>query len=382
MSEPEEQLQRSLQHARNGLPQDDEPFRGAFESSAIGLAIVDPDGTIREVNRSFSDMLGCSRGELLGTSFFAIAHPDDLPPNSLREGFRTGAVTGLRLDRQYLHPTGKAVWAELSVSAVRDAQGRLAYYIAQAADITARKDADQVTKRHAAELERSNAELEHFAYVASHDLREPLRTVGSYVQLFANRYREKFDERAERWIRYITDGVERMQRLIGDLLTLARVNTDGARFTPTDIGAVVARTWLTVQARHPGIEAHLEVGWLPTLDADEGQMELLFQNLLDNALKYRRLDIALLVDISAIRVLHASDNLWQFTLRDNGVGLDMMHAERIFRMFERLHRNNQGTGIGLAICKRIVERHGGRIRAESTPGGGSAFIFTLAEHVE
>src|SRR5207237_8615802 len=111
----------------------------------------------------------------------------------------------------------------------------------------------------------------------------------------------------------------RSQRLLGELLTLGRGNTEGARFTPTDIGAVGARTWLTLQAHHPCIEAHLEVGWLPTLDADEGQMELLFQNLLDNAFKYRRLEIALLVDISALRVFRESDSLWQFTLRDNGV---------------------------------------------------------------
>src|SRR5207302_4264364 len=129
MSEPEEQLQRSLRHEQNGLPQDNEPFRGPFESSTTGLAIVDLDGIIREVNRRLCDMLGYSRGELLGTSFFAIAHPDDLPPDSLRESFLTGAVTGFRLDRQYLHRTGKTVWAELSVSVVRDAQGRPAYYI-------------------------------------------------------------------------------------------------------------------------------------------------------------------------------------------------------------------------------------------------------------
>jgi PAS domain S-box-containing protein len=382
MSEPEKQLQPSPRHAQNGLPTSDERFRGAFESSAIGLAIVDLDGTIREVNRSLGDMLGYSRGELLGTSFFAIAHPDDLPLESPRESLLTGAVTGLPLEKRYLHRTGHTVWAELSVSVVRDEQGQPAYYISQAVDITARKDADQVTKRRAAELERSNAELEEFAYVAAHELREPLRTVTSYVQVLADKYREKLDARAKRWIRYIVEGVERMQRFIEDLLTLADISTGGVLLRPTDIGAVVARMWKAMETHHLAVEAHLEVGSLPTLDADEGQMEQLFRNLLDNAIRYRQPGAPLLVDVSVARVSRGHDTAWEFTVRDNGVGFDMAHAERIFRMFERANRSSDGTGIGLAICKRIVERHGGRIRSESTPGEGSAFIFTLAEHAE
>jgi PAS domain S-box-containing protein len=231
----------------------------------------------------------------------------------------------------------------------------------------------------AAELERSNAELEQFAYVASHDLRQPLRTVASYAELLAERYSTRLDERADRWITYVLGGVDRMQRLIDDLLARARVHTHAGALVETDTAALVVRTWQEVRHQYPG-DARLEQRNLPIIVADTGQLEQLFQNLFDNALKYSRSGVPAEVEVSA-QPASNEPGLWEFTVRDNGLGLDMVSADRIFEIFQRLHQSPEyeGTGIGLAICKRIVERHGGQIRVDSAPGQGASFRFTLLE---
>jgi light-regulated signal transduction histidine kinase (bacteriophytochrome) len=242
-------------------------------------------------------------------------------------------------------------------------------------------EAEQALVRHAAELERSNAELREFAYVASHDLQAPLRTVGSYAQLVAERYRGRLDARADRWLGYVVSGVERMQHLIADLLALAQVRTAEGTAAPTDTAEVVTRTWERLRAGHTGSDAQLMVGALPTVVANAAQLEQLFQNLLGNALKYRRPAVPARIHVSAERRLRGDAAEWEFTVADNGIGLEMVHAVRIFQIFQRLHRDDdhEGTGIGLAICKRIVERHGGRIWVESTPGEGARFRFTIPE---
>jgi PAS domain S-box-containing protein len=380
MHEQQQPQQRGDLEARNVLRASDERFRVAFNASAIGFAIVELDGRIREVNRSLCEMLGYSQAELLAATFTGLTYPDDVTRNAaIRESLLTGELESFQLEERYIHRTGKIVWALLTVSIVRKANGRPACYVSQIIDVTARKDAEQAAARHAAELERSNVELEHFAYVASHDLREPLRTVGSYSRLLADTYGDAFDDRAQRWIRYLGEGVERMQRLIDGLLALARVRTDGAKFKTTDTATVVKRVWRGLRMHHPQIDAYLQVGPLPTLSADAGQIEQLFQNLFDNAMKYRRVETPLNIHVSAVRVSRERDAIWEFTVRDNGIGVEMKHADRIFRIFERIQRDDEGAGIGLAICKRIVERHRGRIAVESSPGEGTSIVFTLAE---
>lgn len=362
------------------LRESEERFRGAFEAAAIGFALVEIDGRFRTINRSLSEMLGYTQAELCERTLAGVTHQDDLTVADPLSALLSGASKSVQLERRYIHKDGHVVWGVLAVSLVRNEDGAPRYFVAQVTDVTARKEAEQALSRHLANLERSNADLEAFAYVASHDLQQPLRTVTSYAQLLADRYRGRWDERADRWIGFIVGGVERMQRLVNDLLALARISTDAGAFAATDTGMVAGRAWRSLRDSHVTDGARLTMGTLPVISADEAQLQQLFQNLLDNAWKYRRPSVTLHVTITAGR--HENDGvIWEFAVRDNGMGLDMAHADHIFDVFRRLHREQEhdGTGIGLAICRRIVERHGGRIWVTSRPGSGATFSFTLPE---
>ena len=226
----------------------------------------------------------------------------------------------------------------------------------------------------AEELKRSNVELQQFAYVASHDLQEPLRMVASFTQLLAKRYNNKLDDDARDFINYAVDGATRMQTLIRDLLAYSRVGTQGKAFAPTRCDEVVDRVLDSLKLAIKESRAAITRGPLPTVQADAMQLSQLFQNLLTNAIKFRD-EKPPRVHISAER----NGSSWKISVRDKGIGFSPEHAERIFVIFQRLHTKSEypGTGIGLAICKKIVERHGGRISVESAPGEGSTFSFTI-----
>ena len=226
------------------------------------------------------------------------------------------------------------------------------------------------------DLARSNKELEQFAYVASHDLQEPLRMVGSYVQLLARRYKGKLDQDADDFINYAVDGAARMRNMINDLLTYSRVGTRGKLFVSARIESVLNRALLNLQVAIAEKDAVISHDPLPTVTCDETQLIQLFQNLIGNAVKFQDKGRgAPAVKIGAV----LRDREWVFSVRDNGIGIEPQYLERIFHIFERLHRDSDypGTGIGLALCKKIVERHGGRIWVESEPGQGSTFLFTI-----
>ena len=256
---------------------------------------------------------------------------------------------------------------------------RIAVYIAGA--IANAQLHTQVT-RQTEELVRSNRELEQFAYVASHDLQEPLRMVSSYVALLGRRYGGQLDDRADKYIHFAVDGANRMQRLIHDLLAYSRVGTRGAELVPTDTVAVLQETLSNLEVAIGESQAKVVYADLPWVMGDPSQLRQLFQNIIGNALKFRS-EARPRVEVAAER----DGDQWTFSIRDNGVGFDQRYAERIFGVFKRLHRNAEisGTGIGLAICQRIIDRHAGRIWAESKLGEGSSFYFTLpavAEHGE
>ena len=223
-------------------------------------------------------------------------------------------------------------------------------------------------------LARSNAELRQFAYVASHDLQEPLRMVASYCQLLDRRYAEKLDRDGREFIAYAVDGANRMQGLINDLLAYSRLGTLGSRFQPVDIREVLDGVLVDLKAVIDDSDATVTSGHLPTVNADAAQMRQLFQNLTGNAIKYHGNRPAR-VHVEALR----EDGVWQFSVRDEGIGIESEYTDRIFGLFERLHGHEEypGTGIGLAMAKKIVERHGGRIWVESQPGEGSTFYFTI-----
>jgi signal transduction histidine kinase len=241
------------------------------------------------------------------------------------------------------------------------------------AEIAERQRAQEELAQANAELRRSNQELEQFAYVASHDLQEPLRKVTNYTELLAKRYAGDIDARADKYIAYIVDGTTRMQGLIKDLLTYSRVTRE-VDVVPTDVTAVLRETLSTLEMVIRDTQAQITSDTLPTIQANPLQIGQLLQNLIGNALKFRS---------TAPPRVHVAAELeaytWRFSVQDNGIGIDPQYAERIFGVFQRLHTRAEypGTGIGLAICQKIVERHGGRIWVESVPGQGTTFYFTI-----
>lgn len=268
----------------------------------------------------------------------------------------------------------KRIWSFHSAPLGCHADGRR-LAITAANDMTDRIETDRKLAAALAEAQRSNRDLEQFAYVASHDLQEPLRMVSSYTQLLSQRYGEHLDDKARKYIHYAVDGAVRMQVLINDLLEYSRIHTRGAPLAPTDAHAVLGRALRNLTAAITESHAIITNDDLPEVLADPDQLAQVFQNLLANAIRYRG-------DAPPHVHIHAEDDgegSWRFRFADNGIGFDMQYAERIFVIFQRLHTRQEyaGTGIGLAICQRIIERHGGRIWAESSPGAGATFFFTL-----
>ena len=253
--------------------------------------------------------------------------------------------------------------------------------ISMAMDVTARKEAETELKRTLKDLERSNEDLQQFAYVASHDLQEPLRMVTSYLQLLQRRYGGQLDEDADEFIDFAVDGANRMKQLIQDLLAFSRVGTRGNPFEAVESEVIVQHALANLQTSIEEAGANITYDTLPVIKGDGIQLGQVFQNLISNAIKFRG-DAPPQIFIAA----EWREGMWRFAVRDNGIGFDPQFSERIFIIFQRLHTRAEygGTGIGLAICKKIIERHGGRIWVESQPGSGAVFYFTLppADEIE
>ena len=247
-------------------------------------------------------------------------------------------------------------------------------FIARMHAEAALREANDELERQAQELMRSNAELQQFAYVASHDLQEPLRMISSYTQLLMRRYGDRFDKEAREFMDYVVDGAARMKQLIEDILAYSRVGTRGRDFRAAKSENALKKALINLRGSIEAAGAAVTHDALPEVEADEPQLVQLFQNLIGNALKFKG-EEAPRVHVTAAEL----SNAWEFAVKDNGIGIDSQYFDRIFMVFQRLHSKGEysGTGIGLAICKKVVDRHGGRIRVESEPGRGSTFFFTL-----
>ena len=323
-------------------------------------------------NKKLSDLFGYKIEELQGLDLLKVVSKKHILMAVDRYRRRmAGKDVPSTYEIEIFHKEGYAIPVEISNSRIEYRGGPADVIFMR--DITDRKQVEDKLKETLDDLGRSNKDLEQFAYVASHDLQEPLRMVGSYVQLLSRRYSGKLDSDADEFIDYAVDGAKRMQGMINDLLTYSRVGTKGKPFEPTDCEIILDQALTNLSMAISESSAVVTHDPLPTVPADDTQLVQLFQNLLGNAIKYMGKETPN-IHVFAERKL----NNWVFSVKDNGIGIDPNYWGYVFNIFRRLHdKEHSGTGIGLAVCKRIVERHGGRIWVESELGKGSTFYFTI-----
>jgi PAS domain S-box-containing protein len=364
--------------AETHLAQMEGRYRGLLEAAPDAMVVVNQIGEIVLLNVQAEKQFGYRRDELLGqkvTNIIPIGFAERLIADDLRSAKDASAQqigTGIELVAR--RKDGSEFPIELMLSPLRNADGILV--TAAIRDISVRKNAAVVLQQKVDELNRSNEELGQFAYIASHDLQEPLRMVASYTQLLSRRYKGKLGADADEFIAFAVDGASRMQRLIQDLLAYSRVGSKGRDLLATSSEDALQQALVNLRGAIEASSAVVTHDPLPAVLADDMQLIQLFQNLVGNAIKYQKPGVPH-VHISAVK---NGGKTWDFSITDDGLGIDPQYFERIFGMFQRLHKRDEfaGTGIGLAICKKIVERHGGSISVESKPGQGSTFHFALA----
>jgi PAS domain S-box-containing protein len=346
--------------------------RSLIEASLDPLVTIGYDGKITDVNTSTEFVTGFSGDELIGTDFMDYFTEPEKAKEGYQKVFNEGFVSDYALEIQ--HRDGSVTPVLYNASVYKDESGEVIGIFAAARDITERKKAEEMLKLKLEELALSNAELEQFAYVSSHDLQEPLRMISSYLQLLQRRYQGKLDDKADKYIYFAVDGASRMQNLINDLLEFSRVTTRGREPEPINCEFILNQVLSNLEIFIKENKATVSHGYLPEVIVDYTQLIQIFQNLIINGIKFHS-EEAPKINISAEK----KESEWVFSVRDNGIGIEPQYSEKIFEVFKRLHKKEEypGTGIGLAICKKIIERHGGRIWIESELGKGSTFYFTL-----
>ncbi|MBF0392039.1 MAG: PAS domain-containing protein [Alphaproteobacteria bacterium] len=384
---PERQI-HELADTNRTLANEKNKFLTVFESLPSPVLFLDRESGFDTLNQAAAALFlpGVGSG---GRYYGHHEHPLlDTVLGALGDLLRAEGRRPLRAERHFATAHGDRMF-DIRIDQLADVSHKLAGYVVMMDDVTERRAAERALADHqtaleiqvaarTAELERSNADLREFAYAASHDLQEPLRMIGSYLKLIERRMGGELTGELREFFDFAIDGANRMSRMIGDLLQYSRVSSRPHQLGPVPLGEAVAEALSNLASRIEETGGVIEVGELPELRADRGQMVSLMQNLIGNALKYHAEDRPPRVRVSASR---GPDQCWTIDIADNGIGIAAEHLGRIFQVFQRLHPRDQydGTGIGLAICRKVAERHGGRIAVASTPGVGSTFSVILPD---
>jgi PAS domain S-box-containing protein len=368
-------LRRQLENAA-ALEASEARYRCLHQTMRDAFVQMDMTGRIVDANDAFQQMLGHEKIALLSMKEADLTPPEwQAPVGKIMSEQVLPLGRSEVFEKEYLRADGSRFPAELRTFLMTDDSHNPIGMWSIVRDVTLRKQAEIAREEAIKALKRSNEDLKQFAYVASHDLQEPLRMVASYTQLLAERYEDQLDEKAHKFIHYAVDGAARMQILIRDLLSFSRVETRAQEFKPTDSHRALAVAIANLKTLIDETGTLVTTGDLPNVQADASQLTQVFQNLISNGIKFRQPSTTPRIHISAQRI----EERWRFAVQDNGIGIDSKYKERVFVIFQRLHTRQEyaGTGIGLAMCKRIVHRHGGGIWFESSPGKGATFYFTL-----
>jgi PAS domain S-box-containing protein len=362
------------------LRESEERFRHLFEEAPVACHEIDTDGIVRRVNRAECALLGFEYSEIIGRPVWNFVAGDERirSQEAVRKKL-SGEQPLVVFSRDYFRRDGTRLTLEIHEKLIHDASGAAVGTRSSLLDITERVQAQQKLARQAQELARSNAELEQFAYVASHDLQEPLRKVQAFGDRLKTKCADALGEQGLDYLARMQNAAGRMQLLINDLLTLSRIRTKPQPLTRVNLNAVARAVVSDLETRIEQLGANVEIGELPTLRADALQISQLLQNLIGNALKFHRPGEPPVVKVTST-VTQAEKRFCVLVVEDNGIGFQEKYLDKIFQVFQRLHGRNEyeGTGIGLAVCRQIAERHGGNITASSEPGKGAKFSVTLA----
>jgi PAS domain S-box-containing protein len=367
------------------IEESEKRYREIVETAQEGIWMTDENNLTVFVNKKLTEILGYSSEEILGKSILYFMDEETKKTAELimnRQKYSTKKMYECR----FICKSGNVIWTSLANNFLLDDEGKFKGMLCMVTDITERKNSEEeltqlnnALKKSADELVASNRELEKFAYAASHDLQEPLRMVSGFLQLLQDKYGNELDDTAQKYINFAVDGASRMKTLIFDLLEFSRVSTVKKENTLIDLNELVNKTLLNLRAAVEESKAVVTVQKLPKVFANEFHLIQLFQNLIGNAIKYRGSESPL-IEIGFAE----KDSMREFFVRDNGIGIDPVNYERVFVIFQRLHNRTEyaGTGIGLAVCRKIVELHGGKIWVESSKGKGSTFYFTLPKSLQ
>lgn len=344
------------------------------ESSRDAIISKTVDGYITSWNKQAEILFGYKESEILGQHISILFPPDRLDEETMIQQKITNNEALPNLETMRMRKDGSVFPVAATISAIHDPRGRMIGISNIIRDITEKKQAEAKLQAYTTALEQKNHESEQFAYVASHDLQEPLRTITNFIGIFSDEYKDKLDENAGMYLQFINGASVRMQTLITDLLEYTTIEND-RKWVEIDCNALISEILQDMSATINDTGTTVNYGNLPVITGQASRFKSLFQNLISNAIKFRKKEVAPFIEISAEE--HSKE--WQFRVTDNGIGIDKAYYEKIFKLFQRLHgrKEYEGTGIGLAHCKKIVDLRGGRIWVESEPGAGSSFYFTV-----